>query len=143
MQHPQLPESMVQNACWAISNFCRGRVLPDYPKVAKALRYICCVLIDADHILTDEKILTDCLYVLTHHINVRNNNLEEMEQMGVLKYVINLGKRGCTQGQLVACLRVLGNFAGGPTALSDSMISHGVLDLFNLTLKSSSKSVRC
>jgi hypothetical protein len=69
-----MSKQIVVNSCWALSNLSRGQPLPTYSLVKEAVKYIACLL----PYLISTIALTDCLYVLARHVNVGNNNLQEM-----------------------------------------------------------------
>lgn len=54
--------SLVRNASWALSNFCRGRPPPDFNRVKRAIPSLSKVLIENDH----EDILVDVCWAMSY-----------------------------------------------------------------------------
>jgi hypothetical protein len=54
--------SLVRNASWALSNFCRGRPPPDFDKVKRAIPSLAKVLVENDN----EDILVDVCWAMSY-----------------------------------------------------------------------------
>lgn len=77
--------SMLRNATWTLSNFCRGKPQPEFEKTQLALPSL------ARHIHnSDEEILTDACWALSYLSDGTNDKIDKVIQSGVCRRLCEL-----------------------------------------------------
>lgn len=129
--------SMLRNATWTLSNFCRGKPAPDFELTRHALPAL------ARHIRsTDEEVLTDACWALSYLSDGDNNKIEKVIQAGVCRRLVELLMHH-TAGVLVPALRTVGNIVTGDDAQTQVIINCGALScLLHLLTTGHKKSIK-
>ena len=76
--------SLVRNASWALSNFCRGRPPPDFSKVSRAIPSLAKVLVENDN----EDILIDVCWAMSYLSDGGEDRIPSILHSNVLPRII-------------------------------------------------------
>lgn len=76
--------SLIRNASWALSNFCRGRPPPDFKKVRRAITSLAKVLVENDN----DDILIDVCWAMSYLSDGGDERIPVILQSGVLPRII-------------------------------------------------------
>jgi hypothetical protein len=100
--------SLVRNASWALSNFCRGRPPPEFSKISRAIPSLAKVLIENDN----EDILIDVCWAMSYLSDGGEERIPLILKCNVLPRIIQLlGHPNVAIS--VPCLRTIGNVVTG------------------------------
>ncbi|KAK9765392.1 Importin subunit alpha-1 [Basidiobolus ranarum] len=120
--------SMVRNATWTLSNFCRGKnPQPEWSLVAPALPTINKLLYSHD-----DEVLGDACWALSYLSDGTNEKIQAVIESGVCRRLVELLMHPSTTVQTPA-LRTVGNIVTGDDQQTQIMINSGCLPaLLNL-----------
>ncbi|CAM8938599.1 unnamed protein product [Rhodiola kirilowii] len=129
--------SMLRNATWTLSNFCRGKPPTPFEQVKPALP----VLQQLIH-LNDEEVLTDACWALSYLSDGANDKIQAVIEAGVFPRIIELlGHQSPTV--LIPALRTVGNIVTGDDAQTQFVIDNGALPyLYQLLIHNHKKSTK-
>lgn len=133
--------SMLRNATWTLSNFCRGKPGPDFELIRNALPAL------ARHIYSnDEEILTDACWALSYLSDGPNEKIDKVIQAGVCRRLVELLMHPAPN-VLVPALRTVGNIVTGDDMQTQVIINCGALScllhLITTNQKKSTKKETC
>ncbi|OBZ85596.1 Importin subunit alpha-1 [Choanephora cucurbitarum] len=129
--------SMVRNATWTLSNFCRGKnPQPDWRLISPALG-ILAKLIHS----TDEEILIDTCWALSYLSDGSNDHIQAVIETGVTSRLVDLLSHPATTVQTPA-LRAIGNIVTGNDAQTQTVINCGALSALGHLLASPKDTIR-
>ena len=77
--------SMLRNATWTLSNFCRGKPQPDFGQVKAALPALARLIHSQD-----EEVLTDACWALSYLSDGTNDKIQEVINSGVCRRLVEL-----------------------------------------------------
>ena len=77
--------SMLRNATWTLSNFCRGKPQPLFPCVKTALGTLVNLIYNGD-----EEVLTDACWALSYLSDGENEKIQAMIEAGVCGKLVEL-----------------------------------------------------
>ena len=112
--------SVIRNATWTLSNFCRSKPQPDFECVKKALP----ALEQLTH-SNDEEVLTDTCWALSYLSDGTNDKIGAVIETGVCRRLVDL----LTSSQpsiLVPALRTVGNIVTGDDVQTQMIINCNV-----------------
>ncbi|CAK4742800.1 unnamed protein product [Aphanomyces euteiches] len=128
--------TMLRNATWTLSNFCRGKPAPHFDHVRPALSTL------AQLIYTqDEEVLTDACWALSYLSDGNNEKIQAIIESGVCKRIIELLMHPSPSVQTPA-LRTVGNIVTGDDIQTQVMINLNVLPCLSALLHSPKKGIR-
>ena len=133
---PEAKLGFIRNATWTLSNFCRGKPVPDFGKVRDALPTLA-ALIHAQ----DKDVLTDALWALSYLSDGDHERLAAVLEAGVIRRVVEL----LTHPQVAVktpALRTVGNIVTGDDLQTQAVINAGALPSLQVLLRSEKKAVR-
>uniref|UniRef100_A0A5B6Z4Y8 Importin subunit alpha n=1 Tax=Davidia involucrata TaxID=16924 RepID=A0A5B6Z4Y8_DAVIN len=134
-EHSKL--SMLRNATWTLSNFCRGKPPTPFEQVKPALP----VLQQLIH-LNDEEVLTDACWALSYLSDGPNDKIQAVIEAGVCPRLVELLLHP-SPTVLIPALRTVGNIVTGDDAQTQFMIDNQVLPcLFQLLTQNHKKSIK-
>ncbi|CAM8911578.1 unnamed protein product [Rhodiola kirilowii] len=129
--------SMLRNATWTLSNFCRGKPPTPFEQVKPALP----VLQQLTH-LNDEEVLTDACWALSYLSDGPNDKIQAVIEAGVCPRIIELLLHPLPT-VLIPALRTVGNIVTGDDAQTQFVIDNGVLPyLHQLLTQNHKKSIK-
>jgi importin subunit alpha-6/7 len=129
--------SMVRNATWTLSNFCRGKnPPPTWHEIQPALP----VLAKLIHSL-DEEILIDACWAISYLSDGSNDKIQAVIESGVPRRLVELLMHQSTSVQTPA-LRSVGNIVTGDDVQTQIMINSGCLQALVHLLSSSKEGIR-
>eukprot|EP01091_Cochliopodium_minus_P009610 TRINITY_DN239_c0_g1_i1.p1 TRINITY_DN239_c0_g1~~TRINITY_DN239_c0_g1_i1.p1 ORF type:complete len:525 (-),score=183.13 TRINITY_DN239_c0_g1_i1:117-1691(-) len=99
--------SMLRNATWTLSNFCRGKPQPQFELVAPALPTLARLIYS-----TDEEVLTDACWALSYLSDGSNDKIQAVIEAGVCRRLVELLLHTSFSVQTPA-LRTIGNIVTG------------------------------
>ncbi|KAJ0979963.1 hypothetical protein J5N97_015437 [Dioscorea zingiberensis] len=129
--------SMLRNATWTLSNFCRGKPPAPFEQTRPALQAL-------QHLIhsTDEEVLTDSCWALSYLSDGTNDKIQAVIEAGVCSRLVELLLHP-SPTVLIPALRTVGNIVTGDDAQTQFIIDHGVLPcLLQLLTQSYKKSIK-
>ncbi|MBA0549754.1 hypothetical protein Golob_020770 [Gossypium lobatum] len=102
-EHAKL--SMLRNATWTLSNFCRGKPQPPFEQVTPALPALERLVHS-----NDEEVLTDACWALSYLSDGTNDKIQAVIQAGVCPRLVEL-LLNPSPSVLIPALRTVGNIA--------------------------------
>ncbi|KAL8161966.1 hypothetical protein V2J09_013455 [Rumex salicifolius] len=129
--------SMLRNATWTLSNFCRGKPQPHFELVKPALP----ALERLVH-LNDEEVLTDACWALSYLSDGTNDKIQEVINVGVCPRLVELLMHP-SSAVLIPALRTVGNIVTGDDMQTQCIIRAGALPcLLGLLTHNHKKSIK-
>ncbi|GBG27130.1 Importin subunit alpha [Hondaea fermentalgiana] len=114
--------SMLRNATWTLSNFCRGRPAPEFETVRPALKTLASLVYHED-----VDVLTDACWALSYLSDGPNEiNIQAVIESGVVPRCIELLMHTST-GVKTPALRTVGNIVTGDDLQTQVVVSNGAL----------------
>lgn len=134
-EHTKL--SMMRNATWTLSNFCRGKPQPMFEQVSPALPALQLLLYS-----NDEEVLTDACWALSYLSDGTNDKIQAVIESGDCKRLVDLLLHP-SPSVLIPALRTVGNIVTGDDAQTQCIIEHGALPcLLSLLTHHHKKSIK-
>jgi hypothetical protein len=134
-EHAKL--SMLRNATWTLSNFCRGKPQPSFDQTRPALP----ALLQLIH-TSDEEVLTDACWALSYLSDGTNDKIQAVIEAGVCQRLVAL-LRHSSPSILIPALRTVGNIVTGDDMQTQFMINQQALPcLLNLLSYNYKKSIK-
>eukprot|EP00741_Cyanophora_paradoxa_P024054 tig00021721_g23229.t1 len=128
--------SMLRNATWTLSNFCRGKPQPDFAMVSPALPVLARLIFS-----TDEEVLTDACWALSYLSDGTNDKIQAVIDAGVCPRLVELLMHASPSVQTPA-LRTVGNIVTGDDLQTQIIINCSALPCLLALLQSPKKSIR-
>ncbi|KAL7112567.1 hypothetical protein ACP275_04G010200 [Erythranthe tilingii] len=129
--------SMLRNATWTLSNFCRGKPQPQFEQVKPALPALA-------HLIhtNDEEVLTDACWALSYLSDGINDKIQTVIEAGVCPRLVELLLHP-SPSVLIPALRTVGNIVTGDDTQTQVIIEHRALPcLHNLLTQNYKKSIK-
>ncbi|XP_010558435.1 PREDICTED: importin subunit alpha-1-like [Tarenaya hassleriana] len=134
-EHAKL--SMLRNATWTLSNFCRGKPQPQFDQVKPALPALERLIHS-----NDEEVLTDSCWALSYLSDGTNDKIQAVIEANVVPRLVELLLHP-SPSVLIPALRTIGNIVTGDDLQTQWVISSGALPcLANLLTENSKKSIK-
>lgn len=134
-EHAKL--SMLRNATWTLSNFCRGKPQPPFEQTRPALP----ALQQLVH-SNDEEVLTDACWALSYLSDGTNDKIQAVIEAGVCPRLVELLMHP-SPSVLIPALRTVGNIVTGDDYQTQAIINYGALPcLLNLLTNNHKKSIK-
>lgn len=125
--------SMLRNATWTLSNFCRGKnPQPDWSLIAPALPVLAKLIYSID-----DEVLIDACWAISYLSDGSNEKIQAVIESGVCRRLVELLMHSSTSVQTPA-LRSVGNIVTGDDVQTQVIINCGALPAL-LSLLSSPK----
>nr|BAJ34004.1 unnamed protein product [Eutrema halophilum] len=129
--------SMLRNATWTLSNFCRGKPQPSFEQTKPALPVLERLVQS-----TDDEVLTDACWALSYLSDSSNDKIQAVIASGVVPRLIELLNHS-SQTVLIPALRTIGNIVTGDDVQTQTVIDFQVLpSLLNLVTNTYKKSIK-
>lgn len=128
--------SILRNATWTLSNFCRGKPKADFTLVSPALTLL-------PHLIhsPDEEVATDALWTLSYLSEGSIDCVQAVIEAGVCQKVVDLVSHSLTAIQTPA-LRTIGNIVTGDEQQTQLILDLAVLPRLLPLLKHQKKLIR-
>ncbi|XP_057430077.1 importin subunit alpha-2 [Lotus japonicus] len=134
-EHAKL--SMLRNATWTLSNFCRGKPQPPFEQVRPALPALERLVFS-----NDEEVLTDACWALSYLSDGTNDKIQAVIEAGVCSRLVQLLLHP-SPSVLIPALRTVGNIVTGDDMQTQAIINHGSLPcLLSLLTQNHKKSIK-
>ncbi|XP_023729724.3 importin subunit alpha-1a [Lactuca sativa] len=134
-EHAKL--SMLRNATWTLSNFCRGKPQPSFSQTKPALLALQ-QLIHSN----DEEVLTDACWALSYLSDGTNDKIQAVIEANVCPRLVELLNLP-SPSVLIPTLRTVGNIVTGDDMQTQYIINHQALPcLLNLLTNNHKKSIK-
>ncbi|WCJ23265.1 Importin subunit alpha [Euphorbia peplus] len=134
-EHSKL--SMLRNATWTLSNFCRGKPPAPFEMVKPALPAL-------QHLIfsSDDEVLTDACWALSYLSDGTNDKIQAVIDAGITPRLVELLLHSSTT-VLVPALRTVGNIVTGDDGQTQCVIDNQVLPcLYKLLTQNYKKSIK-
>ncbi|KXN66774.1 putative importin alpha subunit [Conidiobolus coronatus NRRL 28638] len=129
--------SMIQNAIWTLSNFCRGKnPQPQWSAIAPAVPVLAKVIYSFD-----EKIVIDACWGLSYLTDGNNEKIQAVIETGVCRRLVELLMSPNTAVQTPA-LRTIGNIVTGDDMQTQVVINCGALHALHTLFNSPKEGLR-
>lgn len=134
--HQNSKLSMLRNATWTLSNFCRGKPQPDFEMVRTALPTLSQLIFSPD-----EEVLTDACWALSYLSDGPNEKIQAVIEAGVCRRLVELLLNPSPAVQTPA-LRTVGNIVTGNDLQTQFVINNNALPCLLALLSSPKKGIR-
>lgn len=134
--HQNSKLSMLRNATWTLSNFCRGKPQPDFNMVRPALSTLAQLIFSPD-----EEVLTDACWALSYLSDGPNEKIQAVIEAGVCRRLVELLLHPSPAVQTPA-LRTVGNIVTGDDLQTQIIINFNALPCLLALLSSPKKGIR-
>ncbi|XP_060174677.1 importin subunit alpha isoform X1 [Lycium barbarum] len=135
-EHAKL--SMLRNATWTLSNFCRGKPQPQFEQTKAALPTLARLIHS-----NDEEVLTDACWALSYLSDGTNDKIQAVIEAGVCPRLVELLLSHASPSVLIPALRTVGNIVTGDDIQTQVIIDHHALPcLLNLLTQNYKKSIK-
>jgi len=129
--------SMLRNATWTLSNFCRGKPPPPFDQVSPALPTLGQLILS-----TDEDVLTDACWALSYLSDGTNDKIQAVIDANVCRRLVELLLHNAP-AVLIPALRTVGNIVTGDDFQTQVIINCSALPcLLNLLNNNHRKSIK-
>jgi len=131
--------TMLRNATWTISNFCRGKPQPPFGAVAPALRTLADLIYSKDH-----EVLTDACWALSYlsdDTGPENQKIQAVIEAGVCRRLVELLMHRSDNVKTPA-LRTVGNIVTGDDLQTQVILNCSALPCLRSLLSHPKKSIR-
>ncbi|RYR12880.1 hypothetical protein Ahy_B04g070180 isoform E [Arachis hypogaea] len=118
-EHAKL--SMLRNATWTLSNFCRGKPQPPFEHVKPALPTLERLVFS-----NDEEVLTDACWALSYLSDGTNDKIQAVIEAGVCSRLVQLLLHP-SPSVLIPALRTVGNIVTGDDIQTQAVIDAGLI----------------
>nr|GEU61900.1 importin subunit alpha-2-like [Tanacetum cinerariifolium] len=134
-EHAKL--SMLRNATWTLSNFCRGKPQPSFDQTRPALPALQQLIYS-----NDEEVLTDACWALSYLSDGTNDKIQAVIDANVCPRLVELLNH-YSPSVLIPALRAVGNIVTGDDMQTQYIIDQQVLScLLNLLSTNHKKSIK-
>ncbi|KAK3160004.1 hypothetical protein QOZ80_1BG0054050 [Eleusine coracana subsp. coracana] len=134
-EHAKL--SMLRNATWTLSNFCRGKPQPSFDQTKPALPALARLIHS-----NDDEVLTDACWALSYLSDGTNDKIQAVIEAGVCPRLVELLLHP-SPSVLIPALRTVGNIVTGDDLQTQCIIDHQALPcLLNLLTQNHKKSIK-
>ncbi|KAF6173635.1 hypothetical protein GIB67_022994 [Kingdonia uniflora] len=134
-EHAKL--SMLRNATWTLSNFCRGKPQPPFEQTKPALPALERLIHS-----NDEEVLTDACWALSYLSDGTNDKIQAVIEAGVCPRLVELLLHP-SPAVLIPALRTVGNIVTGDDVQTQFIINQQALPcLLNLLTHNHKKSIK-
>uniref|UniRef100_A0A7S4M6U1 Importin subunit alpha n=1 Tax=Odontella aurita TaxID=265563 RepID=A0A7S4M6U1_9STRA len=134
--HQNSKLSMLRNATWTLSNFCRGKPQPDFNMVKPSLPTLAQLIFSPD-----EEVLTDACWALSYLSDGPNEKIQAVIEAGVCRRLVELLLNPSPAVQTPA-LRTVGNIVTGDDLQTQFIINNNALPCLLALLSSPKKGIR-
>ncbi|KAK1354303.1 Importin subunit alpha [Heracleum sosnowskyi] len=129
--------SMLRNATWTLSNFCRGKPQPHFEQTKPALPALAKLVTS-----NDEEVLTDACWAFSYLSDGTNDKIQAVIDSGVCGRLVELLYQP-SASVLIPALRTVGNIVTGDDMQTQVIIQHQALVcLVNLLTNNHKKSIK-
>jgi HEAT repeat protein len=129
-------ESMLRNATWALSNFCRGKPQPDLEAVRPAIPALLHLFNSAD-----KDVLMDAGWALSYLSDGGDDRIQAVVEAGVVPSLVQLlGNQ--SSSVVTPALRSVGNIVSGNEMHTQAVVDHGGLQTLLSLLENPKKAIR-
>ena len=137
---PRAKVTMLRNATWTLSNFCRGKPQPNFDEVSPALP----VLANLINKIDDHEVLTDACWALSYlsdDTGAANAKIQAVIQAGVTQRLVHLLLHTSANVKTPA-LRTVGNIVTGDDLQTQEILARSALPCLLTLLVYPKKGIR-
>eukprot|EP00192_Tetraselmis_astigmatica_P003312 CAMPEP_0117681070 /NCGR_PEP_ID=MMETSP0804-20121206/18746_1 /TAXON_ID=1074897 /ORGANISM="Tetraselmis astigmatica, Strain CCMP880" /LENGTH=589 /DNA_ID=CAMNT_0005490723 /DNA_START=113 /DNA_END=1880 /DNA_ORIENTATION=- len=125
--------SMLRNATWTMSNFCRGKPQPNFEQTKQALPTLARLVY-----YEDEEVLTDACWALSYLSDGTNDKIQAVIEAKVCRRLVELLMHN-VPSVIVPALRTVGNIVTGDDMQTQVIVNCNVLSCLLALLQSTHK----
>eukprot|EP01083_Nonionella_stella_P206948 752256_1 len=132
--------TLLRNATWTLSNFCRGKPQPSFSQIIPALPTLNLLLL-----VKDDDVLADAAWALSYMSDDNsggNEKIQSVVESGCVKRIIELLGTQASNSIKTPALRTAGNIVTGDDVQTQVAINYGLLDVLSELLQNEKKSIR-
>jgi hypothetical protein len=129
--------SMLRNAVWALSNFCRGKPQPDLSVVGSAIPVLAQVIMSSE----DKEVLMDGCWAMSYLSDGENDRVQAVIDTGVVPRLVALLSHS-SASVITPALRTVGNVVSGTDTQTQTVLDAGGLEAVQPLLGHSKKGIR-
>lgn len=135
--HESKKLTLIRNATWTLSNFCRGRSpQPKWELISQALPTLAKLIFSSD-----DEVLIDSCWAISYLSDGSNSKIQAVVEQGLPRRLVDLLNHSSTAVQTPA-LRSVGNIVTGDDAQTQFIINSGALPALLGLLASPKDSIR-
>ena len=137
---PRAKVTMLRNATWTLSNFCRGKPQPNFDDVSPALPVLANIITNID----DTEVLTDACWALSYlsdDTGTANAKIQAVIQAGVTQKLVHLLMHHSPNVKTPA-LRTVGNIVTGDDLQTQQILAMSALPCLLSLLVNPKKGIR-
>ncbi|MCI04376.1 importin subunit alpha-1-like, partial [Trifolium medium] len=120
--------SMLRNATWTLSNFCRGKPQPAFELVRPALPALQRLILS-----DDPEVLTDACWALSYLSDSTNDKIQEIIEAGVCGPLVQILQHP-SPSVLIPAVRTVGNIVTGDDTQTQ-VVTRSQFEAINYTIK--------
>ncbi|KAI8805502.1 armadillo-type protein [Cladochytrium replicatum] len=137
LQTPDMKLSMLRNATWTLSNFCRGRnPQPDWDTVSQAIPILANLIRS-----TDVEVLTDACWAVSYLSDGPNERIHKVIEYGVCRRLVEL-LMSPHSSVVTPALRSVGNIVTGDDVQTQVILNCGALPCLAALLNHAKEAIR-
>lgn len=136
---PDARLTMIRNATWTLSNFCRGKPQPDFVLVSPALNILNQLIMSKD-----DEVLTDACWALSYlsdDTGPNNQKIQAVIQAGVVRRLVELLGHKNTN-VVTPALRTVGNIVTGDDLQTQAVLNCQALQYLLALLGNSKRAIK-
>ena len=131
-------QSLLENAIWALSNFCRGKPHVSLDAIRPAISVLAGIVSDQT---VERNIVVDACWALSYLSDGDDERIQAVMDSGVTPNLVHL-LYSDEPRVITPTLRTLGNFVSGNDQQTQAVIDLGILQTLNKLLNNPKKSIR-
>eukprot|EP00761_Pharyngomonas_kirbyi_P012055 gb/GECH01012082.1/.p1 GENE.gb/GECH01012082.1/~~gb/GECH01012082.1/.p1 ORF type:complete len:516 (+),score=137.96 gb/GECH01012082.1/:1-1548(+) len=128
--------NLLRNATWSLSNFCRGKPIPELNDIAPAISVLAHLLYH-----TDYEVITDACWAISYISDGPNDRIQHVIDAGIVRRLVELLLHPSASVQTPS-LRTIGNIVTGDDEQTQAVINCGALTSLQSLLNHPKKNIR-
>jgi hypothetical protein len=137
LDHAQRGTTIIRNASWSLSNFCRNHPNPDYEKVKRAVPTLAKILLEE----SSPEVSLDICWAFSYLSDGGDERIPDILKTGLIPKFFEL-LRSPKVGIVIPSMRTIGNLVTGDDETTQQVIDYGLCEIMNELCGHSSKLVR-
>jgi len=127
--------SMLKNATWTLSNFCRGKPQPELSKIKAALPILAKLITHSN-----QEVVGDACWALSYVSDGADDRIQSVVDVGVMPTLVSLLRRAGSS--VTPALRSAGNIVSGNERQTQAAIDAGIIPALGTLLDHGKQNIR-